>query len=338
MFFSQSPTIIFIKKNSLEFWTGGVNKKIGLPTTLVVNLEIKDQENYKKLINSFLTESSLKSQKAVLLLSNEVIFKKEFPAGTDKDILVEKFLDNIPFEKEKIAKKIASTPQTTTVFVVNKNIYEVLLNLLEELGWNIKAVVPVEVDNLDSSSVDKISSDSKLIKSRNLLDEDISETTEESGNHSTWIFIIVGLLIVGALALGLAVFTGFVKNPFDQPKVESPKVVTETITSLATPTPEESSQSAKEELKLQILNGSGVAGQAGFVKEKLEEIGFTNIETGNAVGTGSDETVVAYLDTVSTEVLEELVKELEEIFVEVSKQEAGEVGDYDIIITTGSSL
>jgi hypothetical protein len=334
MFFSQSPVVIFIKKNSLEFWINGTNKKLDLPTE-VVNLEIKDQENYKKLVNSFLTEATLKPQKAVLLLSNEVIFQKDFPAGTERDVLIEKYLDNIPFEKEKIAKKSFITPQVTKVFVVNKNIYEVLLNLLEEMEWNIKAVIPAEVDSLDSSSVNKITS--QKLKSLNFLDDEISETLVESGNYSTWIFIIIGLLIVVIFGLGLAVLTGFIKNPFEVPNVATPKAITETITSLATPAPAESSQSAKEELRLQILNGSGVTGQAGFVKEQLEEIGFTNIETGNAEGSGDTETVVAYLKTVSSEVLEELVEELEGIFVEVSRQEAEEEDEYDIIITTGQT-
>jgi len=114
----------------------------------------------------------------------------------------------------------------------------------------------------------------------------------------------------------------------------------------ATPTPQSTTESSptpqsEENLDLskysvQILNGSGIAGEAGRVEKLLNTSGFTNTKTGNAQSYDFQETEVAIKKGDPDILFNNVEKALASY--KITKIDAlNESSSYDIVITVGKS-
>ncbi len=102
-----------------------------------------------------------------------------------------------------------------------------------------------------------------------------------------------------------------------------------------TPTPEATLN--KEDIKIKVLNGSGVVGEANRVKLILEDADFTVDSTDNAESYDASETTIAAKSGVMGSVVSELKKLLEDDYtVTTTSLDASE--SVDIIITVGSRI
>ena len=100
IFFEKYPSAIYIQKNSLSFYINGEEKHLEFPEDTVSEEDIINPAKYSKLIADFITAENIKSQRVLLVLSEEIIFKKLIPA-TDLKLLDEKladFTEMIPLE------------------------------------------------------------------------------------------------------------------------------------------------------------------------------------------------------------------------------------------------
>ena len=84
-------------------------------------------------------------------------------------------------------------------------------------------------------------------------------------------------IIIFLLIFGLTGWTLYLTSRFN-PETE---IKTET-TSEVTPTPQEENQLTKEEISLEILNGSGVSGLAAKAAKTFEDLGYKVVKTGNS--------------------------------------------------------
>lgn len=152
--------------------------------------------------------------------------------------------------------------------------------------------------------------------------------------------VLLGIVLVTSVSLWGGISFGYIENPLSSFIKENQPVHTQ----LTQNTPRirqslpESSESAKvkKDLKIQILNGSGISGQAGNLKVQLEGLGYENIETGNAEVKGTKTTVV-FSNKVSNSDKAELIKSMESTFTEV-KSQTEQVSEFDVNITTGSYI
>ena len=143
-----------------------------------------------------------------------------------------------------------------------------------------------------------------------------------------WMYVF----IAGAVfALGIL---GFFAYKFRQNIASRTASPTPQATTSSAPSPTPVPEVKRENLKVQVLNGSGIAGQAAKVKEVLAGLGLSQIEIGNAEGALAKETVVVLSKQVSDSLREEVVTKLEGIFEDVSTADNGDLG-IDILITTG---
>lgn len=350
MFFNKNNILIYLRRTSLEVYYGNEKEELKFPPTVYQNIEVLDSENFQKIFKNFLTNLKLKKQDALIILSDEILFQKEIVAADEADLKIksENFLDSIPISTDKIKSKKIKVNEKIVLLASNKRVYETVNEVVSSLNLKVKSVVPltlfkdklkIEDDELSTSLAKKIFSEKDLIDANNFLSE---AEAEIAGNKSmTKFFLLLGvLLLIIALTVLLAFrlkilnFTGFfgkqerdVKVNINQPE------------STQSAEPEESTKSSvltKDVLKVQIFNGSGVAGQAASLRDQLVELGYNdeNIELGNA--TGSGETVVIFSKKVSEEVHEELMKKLEENFKDVTIQDETDAeSEFDIVITTG---
>ncbi|OGM21626.1 hypothetical protein A2714_00690 [Candidatus Woesebacteria bacterium RIFCSPHIGHO2_01_FULL_38_9] len=139
--------------------------------------------------------------------------------------------------------------------------------------------------------------------------------------------IIIILIILAGLGFGAwYVFKG-------RASTEESSEVSPTPTTKLTPTPTEV-PIERENVKIQVLNGTGLSGAAGNLKKELEELGYSKLDVGNASPQNFKVTQVVFSDTVLESVKDEIQEKLEEIYQDVEAKE-GDAGNHDIQISTG---
>ncbi len=135
-----------------------------------------------------------------------------------------------------------------------------------------------------------------------------------------WIVLPV-VLIAGALAGGVFIYKAGIKQETVQ-KSQLPSLTPPENLEL-TPIPE----LKRENLKLQVLNGRGVAGTAGEAKDYLESLGYQNIEVGNADSYDFEKTEISlkkdnenYFDLLKADLSEKYVTSEEVEILETESQ------------------
>lgn len=151
----------------------------------------------------------------------------------------------------------------------------------------------------------------------------VYETSKNSGNKSRIILIVIGVIILIALVAFAVVATGGKGEDAEVVPTDSIEEPTPTE-SVETPTPEESPTDSptatptgakttpaptlsggldRSDLSIEIQNGSGVAGAATKMSDKLKALGYDISSTGNADNFDYEETIIqvtsakkAYLD------------------------------------------
>ena len=101
----------------------------------------------------------------------------------------------------------------------------------------------------------------------------------------------------------------------------------------STPTPQEKSID-KDNIRIQVLNGTGLSGAAGLLKSELGKLDYTDIEVGNANSQTNTATKVTFSKSLSESTREEILKKLESLYKEVESAE-GTSNEFDVVIITG---
>lgn len=153
-----------------------------------------------------------------------------------------------------------------------------------------------------------------------------------------WIFAIIGVILIVGIG-GYFVFKTSGSDEAEQNTNEGTQLGT-----FSTPSPEPSQESSptpspepieKSDIKIEVLNGTGVPGEAGFLKTKLEAEDFQNIETGNAEDQDQTRTTVTFSRDLSQIYIDEVTKLLENLYEEVTAKKGTISEDFDIRIVTG---
>src|SRR4030043_599655 len=111
----------------------------------------------------------------------------------------------------------------------------------------------------------------------------------------------------------------------------SPQVTTE-----SSPTPQSEENIDLSKYSVQILNGSGIAGEAGRVEKLLNTAGFTNTKTGNAKAYDFQESEIAIKKGIPDILFSEVEKALSSYKL-TKIDPLDESSSFDILITVGKS-
>ena len=90
----------------------------------------------------------------------------------------------------------------------------------------------------------------------------------------------------------------------------------------------------REKVKIQVLNGTGISGAAAQMKKELEDLGYSQIDAGNASGQTYTSVEVTFSDAAPDAVKEEIQDALEDIYQDIEVK-TGSLDRYDIKIITG---
>lgn len=146
-----------------------------------------------------------------------------------------------------------------------------------------------------------------------------------------WIIIaIVGLLIIGGAAF--FVLSGGESETSDPTPTSSVDFIqTPQPTTAASPT---AGPINRDDISVQILNGTGIAGEAGALQQILSSAGYKDIKTGNAPNTVTV-TTMTYNSSTSAAVVTELTGLLEKTYQQVETKQSSTTGSADVTIVVG---
>ena len=344
--------ILFLKRDSLELYIAdseGPKNRLSFPPEILKYEEILDEAKFESTIASFLQKEIAPNQKVTILLSPDILFQKTIssPDKTIQESEVKKFTDEIPFDASKTAIVKVSTANGFYLIATNKKLYLPIATAVEKINSQIEAVIPSTLfgitnnQELAKNDISQIIKNSKLANASNFLlaqaetDPQIDQEGSKSfaKNNKKILLVIFAVLIIAAGASFV-----FIKQ---KKQAASPKKEAEIAPVSPIPTPAEESTTAaeieeisKEDLKIQILNGTGIAGQAQDLADLLKSDGFGDITLSNSPTTDNTQTKVSFKDRVPQIVKDNLTQKLEEIF-ETVQIETLQESDFDIEITTG---
>jgi len=164
--------------------------------------------------------------------------------------------------------------------------------------------------------------------------QQVGADKSNSGGGKKKIIIIVLIIVLLLVLVGGGYFI------LQAPDIAEPET-TPTGVSLSAPTPTAIPSPVEEEevdfssYSVNVLNGTGIGGEAGFLQEELETLGFEDIDVGNASNTDHETTLVVFGSDVSEAAQTQLVEALSGIYEEVESEVDEDLTDYDIEITTG---
>lgn len=155
----------------------------------------------------------------------------------------------------------------------------------------------------------------------------------QSSKNWKWLLVLILFLVV----IGGVTFFVFKSSRSATSLEESPTPDT-SLTNFATPEPTPSPSSTpaadKTTIKIKVLNGTGIAGEAGLLSDALKDLGYTNVTTGNASDQNATDTLVSYSSSIDQGVITEITAKLKGMYTTVTTDNTNS-GDSDIEITTG---
>lgn len=375
MFSKSAKILLYLKAHALDFYIRGDDNvgKIDFPSVVINHLEIVDHTKLNELIISFIARSELGDQDATLLLSDEVIFHKKIGRDSPEveEELIESFFDKVPLDKSHQAKKVIVQDDFLYPVATNKNLYEAIVKSFVNNGWKINAVVPAIVfgdlsSSLDPELVDNILKADDLIQKYDLLhgdnnsakydtsesDSKPSDSTPQTPKKGAFVWILLLILLVLLSSGGYAAYKfGYLKRALnklnppqnktetqtqDNPKEKLDASTAPSSTSSAQQQSTASAQLKKDQLKLQVLNGSGIAGQAAKVKEELLKLNYVSVTTGNNPESTST-SQIQFSKTLKADDKNQILEDIKKVIGNVNEL-AESISDFDINLILGQDI
>lgn len=156
-------------------------------------------------------------------------------------------------------------------------------------------------------------------------------TQKKKGGFGKFVIIFLGLAILAAIAyLVFKGVSGGDAEPTATPSVESFDDTTEVIEETPAPSP----TTDKTTISVKILNGTGIAGEAGFLQDIFKTLGYTKIEVGNATDQTNTSTEISYSSDLAQDLMDEITAKLKTVYQTVTTKTSSSQTT-DIIVTTG---
>lgn len=362
MFNSKISSLLFLKRNYLEYYSASGKDVLQLefPPNLISELEVLDKDSLVQFIKKSLREGGLPAQKTLLVLSSDLLFEELLPVVNINHFEESNFFKNVPIKPSQCSKLKVLIDQKTYLFAANKELYLSTVEAFVDLGWEIVGVTPVSIYHkiddgtvLSTDEIEQIMTAFLKFPQANFLQEQdyfpktrLEDTIDKNKpEHKIPIkksllsllttFILLGVFLISTLSSGYLILKMI--------KTRSQALSEKPVASVSSPLPtpqnplKDSGNQAvnKSDLKIQVLNGSGIPGQASRIQTQLAGLGFTQIETGNSQEPILGSTAV-FSRRVTKEVQDEVRLKIRSLLANLSETDSLEapVG-IDILITTG---
>lgn len=339
---------------------------VSFQSSAVRHLEVVKKDEVVKTLADAFKSVNLSRQNAVIVLSDHIVFErlilKDNPEVTQKEIA--RFYHEVPLEEAHIAKKIMPLKGSVLALAANRELYSLIIEVAREFEWKIKAVIPMtpfaklaEDANLTPDQVSQILSSEEVFKEADFLSEslvtpeviekDKKKDPEESGSKAKNILTLILALFLLSFIVGSLLYFNILKLPFSLPWMNKPvsSSAPESSSSIQT-VPSESTVSAQIQIasvsgelnrsgiKIHVLNGSKIPGQANKVKEKLAESGYENVKSGNIEGSETSASSITYSNSLNEAVKGEINTLMDSLIGESKKLE-DTLSEFNVLIILG---
>ncbi len=337
----QNGLFVFLPKNQVQ--------QLLFPPDVVRHQEVIDQKLFEQLLREFFSHFS--KGDSILFLSQELVFSKTVqntPEFVYEDE-VKKFIEMVPLSSNSVEEKIIQTKQAIFFMATNSNLYKTIIAIGQQYGCHIKEVVPLTLFNqllqgqtLSFDTFSCLAKEKSTIEIGDFLHPTKLSQPKKQMPRKQILLLVVCFLCLGGVFFFAAINLGFVSRPSlssSNAKV-TPILSSKPTQSALTPQISENNESAtpkKTDIKIQVLNGSGIAGQANTVKSQLTDAGFTSISTGNAAGSPAKITFITFSKRTPVEFRDVILAELKKTFTDVNTQQDPLLETYDVSITTGEA-
>lgn len=360
--------VVYIDRNSLYYYGGNISKPVSLaiPDTILQDIEVIDDVAFKKLLLQFLKKYSIKPALIMVCFSSQSYFKKELEPqreSSDSPTLLSDFAEIVPFNH--VLTKIFTFQKKQAVIALNRDVAYLIRDSLEPFGFKVEGIIPSYILLGESSQPFSLQFAQLIIKHFSSLqgvgfpiheieptvadpdDNEFSGTDVPEKNNNN-LYIMIGVFGVLVLILIYMFFfygkTPSKKNSLEPAPTQQQKQVVQTqkispSEDVRMPTQEAEPTIAlkkRSELEIQILNGSGIVGQAGDLQEAFENAGFENISLGNAPTQTADKTLVVVNENVSQIMQRDIQSVLTDLNLDSRIRTSNDI-EGDILITTFQS-
>ncbi len=359
----RKPLVCYVGGNFLEvFETDSNNQQnLSFSSASIQHSEIVDKKKYSEELQKFIEGLKLKEGKGIIILANELIYANDIDiTGKNEKDETDKFLTAVPLPRSNIATISLHNKNKLRIIAVNKKLYEGVVEVLKMNNVEIFSVVPVSVftnwaDNQEFNAQEarKITGEKRILQGYNFLQsKDNSQAYNDVANvrealevgevekksmRNQYVVLAISIMLL-ACAIGyLLLWSKTISNPwFKKPESLHPKpTAAMTVPSKTSqPSPTTKPLISKSTIKIQILNGSGVEGQAGKLSNLLQGAGYNNVTMGNTNNLGQRTTII-YNKLLPKDVLSGITDAMKNDFPDPTLQEASQSAEYDILITTG---
>lgn len=149
------------------------------------------------------------------------------------------------------------------------------------------------------------------------------------------IFIILGILLIA----GGVIF--FLSRRGNASVIESPSPSSFFDQSQSSPVESSSplpsaSPVSKASIKIQVLNGTGIPGEASFLQGLLNKAGYNNVTAGNSDTSGATITEITYGSSVSQAIQSDIETRLKLVYTSIDSNVSSSLTTSDIKIVTGT--
>lgn len=152
--------------------------------------------------------------------------------------------------------------------------------------------------------------------------------------------LVVIIIIIITLLLGAGAWF-LLRDPesdsdSDTISIDSGLSVPEVRDPTSTPVPTEVEVEVdRAEIRISVLNGTGIPQEAGFLQGILEDLGYVEIEVANADDQTNTTAVVTFASDLPGQIVDEITDELEDTYNSLETEQSSSLDDFDVVIITG---
>lgn len=187
---TKNRALIFIHKDKFEYYDQVQSKifQFVFQPTVFQDLELVDSEQLNLQLKTFITTNKLAPASILFIISDAIIFEKVFvlTPATNKDLEIQKFLENIPFEH--VSYKVINSEKNYKVLAINKELYSSLQFSFESLAFKSLGVIPQSslgdiyktTQNLNTDVIKNVMTRFDILQKETFIQEEAKQITQTS--------------------------------------------------------------------------------------------------------------------------------------------------------------
>ena len=150
--FSKPNTLLYVQRSSLILTGKRLDSaRLDFPPEVVQNLEILAKPKFVELCQQFLTAHEIHGRQIIIVLDASIVSQKviELDKSGQPDILIQAFIDAMPFDVGKRACLAVQNANSLRLFATNAELYTCVAEAVHAANaGKIDAITPATAYNL----------------------------------------------------------------------------------------------------------------------------------------------------------------------------------------------